>query len=209
MDSMTLVVALKSKNGVVLAGDRRRYDPQNTSYNDDAVKVFRLNDKVAIGGGGDGFDCKEVINTMLANPDITKMKLDDIKDLMYHMARNKQAEWYNKNTNNPLLIAFGAVAKPQFGFLLAGFSENNQPMIYSFTNTNLIPRLIPDNYCQIGIVDVAKYIFMEEYKENMTVKELSQLASKAIKATAKISTAVSETLDLIKIEVPKITIPKK
>ncbi len=198
---MTLVVALKSKSGVVLAGDKRNYDPRTTCHNDNAIKVFKLNDKAAIAGGGDGFDCKEIIDTMLANPDITNMKFDDIKDLMYNTARNKQAEWANKNTNNSVLIVLGMVAKPQFGFLLVGLSEKNEPMICSFADTNLVPRLILDNYCQIGIVDVAKYIFIEEYRKNMTIEKLSQLASKAIKATAKISTAVSEVSDLIKIEI--------
>lgn len=198
---MTLIVALKSKKGIVLAGDKRNYDSKTTSYDNNAIKVFKINDKVAIAGGGDGFDCREIINTMLANPNITKMKFNDVENLMYNTARDKQAEWINKNPNNPLLITVGMVAKPQFGFLLVGLTKENEPIISSLTDSTLVPRLIPDNHCQIGIVDVAKYIFIEEYREDMTVNELSQLASKTIKATSKISTAVSEELDLIKIEI--------
>lgn len=198
---MTLIVALKSKNGIVLAGDKRNYDPKTTGYDDKATKVFRINDRVAIGGSGDRFNCKEIIDAILAEPKIKTMDIEEVKDLMSQKAKDKQAEWLNAHKDNMVMVAAGLIPSPQFGFILVGFSKDNRSKMYSIINNSLTPLLIDDNHCQVGWVDISKYLFLKNYKEDMTLEGMSDLAKLAIEGTSEVLTAVSKDMDLIKIAV--------
>ncbi len=197
---MTLVIGIKSKHGIVIVGDRRNYNPVNASYDDTAVKVFKLNDKVAIAGAGNRFDCLEVIDEMITNPKIKEMSLEEIKDLMFITARSKQAEMINKSAENPLLILKGVVEVPLFAFILVGIADKNEPKIYSLSHNNLVPLLIKDNYIALGITDIAKYLLMKEYKDDMTLSQLEELATRSVKETSKISLGVNDICDVIKIK---------
>ncbi|MBI4096570.1 MAG: hypothetical protein HY425_02525 [Candidatus Levybacteria bacterium] len=200
---MTLIVALKSKHGVVLAGDKRNYLQNATlSYDDNAVKVVKLNEKTAIGGGGEGYDCKVVIDELVADSAIKNMDVEEVKELMFTKARVKQKEWVDKKENS-YLIPFGVVQAPQFCFILVGLTKNNEPRIYTLSNSNLEPRLIPIEHCEIGICEVAKYIFSKKCKSNMILEQLAKLASFSIKETGSMSTGVSPSFDLIKIPASK------
>lgn len=197
---MTLIIGTFSKHGIVLVGDKRTYNPTTTTYDDNAIKVFKLNDKVALGGAGNGFDCKAIIDDMVANPKLKEMDIEEATNLLLTTARAKQAELINASPDNPLLIALGRVIKPEFGFIILGFNDKQEPKMYCLTDNSIVSRPITENYLPMGIVDISKYIFSKEYSENMTIKQLGELAIRCIKETNKISLAVSNICDVIKIK---------
>ncbi len=197
---MTLIVALKSKHGAVLAGDKRNLNPQTLSKDDTATKVFRLNDKAAIGGSGNRFDCKEIIDAMLAEPGIKNLNLEQVKDLLLKKTREKQTEWLDASPMNAAMVQAGVTPPPQFGFILIGLSDSNISKMYELSSNDINPKIIDDNHCQLGWVDVSKYLFLTMYREAMTLEEMSNLAKMAIEGTNLVSVAVSKDMDIIKIE---------
>jgi len=197
---MTLVLAIKSENSVVLASDKRSFDIGTPSlhYNDNAIKIFQINDIVAVGGAGDGYDCKLIVDLVLAEKKISKMSFEDVLSLLSDKARQKQAEWYTEE--NKMLMKLGVIQKPQYGFLMVGIGYDKKTKIFSFSDTDHTPHEVFEQFCSIGITDICNYIFSEEYNEKMTLDDIKKLATKGIEGTAKISTAVSNKFDLIEIE---------
>lgn len=198
IDFMTLIVALKSKNGIVLAGDKRSSYPKNI-YDDTVIKLHKFNDKVAVGAAGDRFDCIGVIEEMAKNKKIDKMSLEEIKDLLFKSARELQAKLIASNSFNPILKPI--LELPEFYFILAGISEEGIPEIYTFLNINLAPQKCLDNQQELGEVLVAKYIFNQKYREDMTIDELIELAKYEIVETSKISNAVSSDCNVISFKI--------
>lgn len=197
MLSMTLIVALKSEGGIVLAGDKRAHTGNaSLSYNDNNTKVFKLNDRVAIAGAGDGFDARLVIDELLKHPMVQTLDLDEIADLAYKISYEKQAALYKENE---VLFKVGLKAPMKFGFLLVGFDKAGKSKIYSIMDSKLTPREITQNSCAIGVPLIAEYIFSKELKKNLTLNALADLAVKSIAETSNLVTAVSPSFDVIKI----------
>lgn len=199
---MTLIVALKSKHGVVIAGDKRASDVNPTlTYNDFAVKIYRLNKRVAIGGAGSNYDCTLIIDEMLKETKIKDMDVEEIKKLLFDKARTKQAEWY-QHPGNSYLIKLRVVEPPAFGFLLVGIDNDNKPKIYAFSHSDKEVQPLLRDYFPLGYCDISEYIFRQKYKDTMTIDELSELATYSIIESSKISAGVSKNFDLIKIKTP-------
>jgi 20S proteasome alpha/beta subunit len=201
MKLMTLIVTLKSDKGIVLAGDKRSYEgTASQGYIDTATKILRLNDKVAIGGAGDGFESKEIINTLKDHPKIAGMNVEEVRKLLFDKTRERQAQWYTRD--NMKLMQLGIVNTPSYGFILVGYNAENEAKIYGLTYASNSIYEIPENYTELGIIDVAKYLFLENYKETFDLDEMADLAKLSIEATNKISLSVSKVFDLIKIDPP-------
>lgn len=193
---MTVIVAIKSDHGAVLAGDKRAHTGDNNlAYHDHATKVFQLNKHVSIGGAGDGYDAQLVIDELIKHKQIQSLDVDEVKDLAYQIATKKQAELYLGD--NGFLMAFRAKAPLFFGFLIVGLTKSGEPKIYSITHDKLTPREITENYCAIGVPLLAEYICSKELKKNATLKDLENLAIKSIQETSSRVTAVSPTYDVI------------
>lgn len=196
---MTLIVCVKSNDGIVVAGDKRSSTGDSlNSFNDNAEKVFKINERVCIAGAGDGYDSKAVIEEIKRLPQIENKDVDEVKDLLYNLARNRQSQWYS--TQNMTLIGARVIQNtPQFGFLIVGYTHLDQPKVYSFSYSDTHPTEIYDYYSQIGITEISQYLLSKLYRDDMGVQDIAKLASLVITETSRLSTAVSDDMDIIKI----------
>jgi 20S proteasome alpha/beta subunit len=195
---MTLIVALKSEHGVVLAGDKRNdYGNETLTYDDNATKIFEINSKVAIGGAGNGYDSKAIIDELLTYPDLQDMDVIQVKTLLIKSARSKQAEWFTPE--NEELIEKKQVLPPEFGFIIAGCTHEGQFKVYTFSSYNHSAQE-EEKSSELGVTDIARYLISKQYKNTMTLAELKALVTSSIEETATISNAVSKTFDAVGFE---------
>lgn len=200
--SMTLIVALECDEGIVLAGDKREHGGNdNHTFNDVATKITQLNDKVAIGCAGDGYDAQIVVDALLRMPSITTLDVSEVASIAYNIATDLQIKLLT-DAQTGKLLPMGYKTLPKYGLFVVGYQKTGEPKVYSLTNTNTHPNEIKIGYAGIGVPIIAEYIFSKEYKKDLTLEDLGELARKSIIETSTISSAVSPICDLIKVPKP-------
>lgn len=194
---MTLIVSLKCKDGIVIAGDKRSvFEDELHSYRDDAVKVFKINNRVAIAAAGDGGDAKPIVDQVLSL-DFSGKDVNDICEDVRRIVVTEYQQW--GSTTNLLLANIGALKRPNYGFIIAGYSKDGKAKIFIINTKNI--RIVEEleNYRSDGIREVAQYLFHKNYKQNGKLDDLIALAKLAIEETSEVSYAVSKTCDIFTI----------
>ncbi len=197
---MTLVVALKSKHGIVLAGDKRHIIPDRFyTYNDEATKVFKINDKVGIAIAGDADDATLVFR-QLADLDLINKDVYGVAKEIERLTQEDVIKWHTGEYI--ALQKFDRLIYPNYAFIIAGYSGNGDQKI--FTVNSAVPRLREQaiGFVKEGFTEIAEYILREEHNENLTIEQLRKLAIRVIQETSKISLAVSENTNVIKVKPP-------
>lgn len=196
---MTLIVALKGKDGIVLAGDKRSiYEDALHSYKDTTDKVFQLNDYVGMIASGDGDSVKPIVDEILS----LKLTGDvvSVSRTVVDIAIKHQAQYFWGN--NLILVNAGRLKPPNFALIVAGFTFAKEQKFFYF-NTNTLKLIeMNDNYYPEGVTDIAKYILSREYKKGMSISKLKLLAQKVIRETSKQSWAVSKEPDILSLALP-------
>lgn len=197
---MTLIVALKSDFGIVLAADKRTTNGgQSQGFNDTAIKAYQVNAQVAIAGAGSGGVSQEIITEISNSNHIDVKDVVEIKQILQEKIDTRRSAWYT-NTN----IAarnIGLYNFPDFGFLLAGYDSHHNTKIYQFTSSMPITEEITINYAQIGVPDVAEYFFHKKHDRSFTIRKMANLARFVIRETASFSSAISPTSTVIELPV--------
>jgi ATP-dependent protease HslVU (ClpYQ) peptidase subunit len=170
---MTLIVCLKNKNGVVMAGDRRAIYPDTLSYTDITTKVTRINKSVILGAAGNSFDCEPLIESVKKQSQ--KLSVEEVVNLIKKLADEKHKEWY---TDVNLLLIY---------------------QVFSITHDKLIPDKVIANHCEMGITTIANYLCSIEDIDKMNLKEMRALAKKTIVETSRVIAAVSKKVDVLSV----------
>lgn len=167
--TVTLIVAMKTSESIIMACDSRANIGSFGEYNDNQQKISKF-EPFLLGIAGMG----EVGRTLLAiNNETLRKNTDSIDNFAIWMAQcfsSTYAKWYENAT---------ADQKPFIQFILAGFRDtqeiNNKPVIYSLKSINqFVPELSGNNPVFGGYGQYASYLCNKYYKPSIS----SQLAQK-------------------------------
>jgi 20S proteasome alpha/beta subunit len=181
---MTLIVALRGKDGMALAADSRGTigDPRGlTAINDSYTKLFRLSQYCGIGISGASELAAKIVDeltTILAQSNLEFA--DQITDQTRNLIRARYDDWFAK---------FEVADRPAIGLIIAGLQRAQDAQFISRTYMlasplDFAPQLFPSGNCLSGVPQYAVYLMHRLYNPEMTVSDLSRLAAYLIAETA-------------------------
>lgn len=181
---MTLVVALKSKQGLVMATDSRVTigDPRGvTAMNDTANKLVQLNDYCALGISGSAELANTLIDQWLSEkPHVKKLDIDKVVVDACKNFRNKYDEWFR---------GLELEKRPPVHMIMVGLkdqgNDNWLPRTYLMASQmNFAVQLATDGCMLVGVVQYAIYLKHRFYDPSMGINQATKLAVYLIAETA-------------------------
>lgn len=189
---MTLLAALKGKDGFVLAADSRGTfgDPRGvTAQNDNMQKAHILTPKVAALTAGSGELGSLVIDSVKKK--LTAQKTEGVTAVLETLratARENYHQWFSSipPVQAPALVMTGqAPARPDLLFTIAGYELDGTPRLYTLVSQLDFPPMLHDyGYALQGVAQYALYLLNRLYESDRTVEELAALAVYVITETA-------------------------
>lgn len=179
---MSLVIALKSREGIVLGADSRGTvgDPRGlTAIRDSQIKLYAFG-KCGIGIAG----ASEMGNTLL--DELSRSGLRDVssvdKAIRVIIKQSSQAfdNWFRSTPPGQ---------RPGVLLTVAGYRESsqgtNEPMIYLLNSqANFAPQLFGDNPCMSGVPQYAVYLVHRYYDPRISLDKAKSLVEYLISETA-------------------------
>jgi 20S proteasome alpha/beta subunit len=205
---MTLLVALKGSNGMVLASDSRGTfgDPRGvTAQNDAQQKAHILSPHVGVLVAGAGEVGALVID--LVKQTVTAQGADgasQVLEILRSTARTQYQTWFSSipPIQSPVLIQTGQVAmRPELSFIVGGYEPDGTARIFSLPSMlDFSPMLHNYGFAVQGVAQYALYLLNRLYESDRTVEELSSLAIYVITETASQDGKVGGPVNVITIE---------
>lgn len=205
---MTLLVALKGKDGLVLAADSRGTfgDPRGvTAQNDAQQKAHVLSAHVAVLTAGSGEIGALIID--LVRDKVAKQKIDGataVMNLLRDTVREQYNNWFpSVPAIQPLqLIQSGQVAvRPDMAFIVGGYELDGTPRLFGMGSLlDFSPMLHDYGFAVQGVAQYALYLLNRLYESDRTVQELTSLAIYVITETASQDGKVGGPVNVIKID---------
>jgi len=189
---MSLLVALKGKNGLVMAADSRGTfgDPRGvTAQNDNQKKAHILASHVAVltaGSAEVGALVLDIAKARTASSEIDGVT--PVLETLRSTVREKYNEWFP--TVPPILpiplIQTGQVAvRPELVFLIGGYELDGTPRLFGLGNLfDFSPMLHDYGFAVQGVAQYALYLLNRLYEADRTIQELTSLAVYTITETA-------------------------
>ena len=191
---MTLLVALRGSDGLVLAADSRGTfgDPRSvTAQNDAMKKAHVLSRRVALlqaGAGEVGALIVQEVAPQLSNDADVNTALQVLRD---HV-RRRYGEWFPRvaAVPAPTLAQTGQVpTRPDLIYLVAGFESDGdvpgETKIFQIMSTNDFSPMLHDyGFAVAGVAQYALYLLNRFFEPERSVAELLPLAVYAITETA-------------------------
>lgn len=190
---MTLLVALRGRDGIVAAADSRGTfgDPRGvTAQNDSQQKahVVAPHAAVMIAGSGElGTQLiQEISNTARARG---VDGVTNVLNVVREIARQRYAEWF---PHLPPAVFPGVpqIARPDLQFVVVGFDADvegryTQPRLYSCgSNLDFPPSLHEYGFVLSGVAQYALYLLNRLYEPDRSLGDLQNLAVYVITETA-------------------------
>ena len=180
---MTLIVALKGKDGLVIAADSRGTigDPRGlTAINDDQIKLFQLSQFCGIGVSGASEFAANVIDTLKQErKNSATQYADDIMQETRQLVRRLYNDWFKK---------FKVNQRPAMTLTIVGYQKQGASMTprtyFLASSSDFAPHLFPTGNCLSGIPQYAVYLMHRFYDPAMKVGHLARLATYLISETA-------------------------
>jgi 20S proteasome alpha/beta subunit len=195
---MTLLLALKGNDGMVLAADSRGTfgDPRGvTAQNDSMCKAFVLaNHVAAIEAGSSELGAmvlKQTQNTIAAQPGIDG--IEAIVPMLHQTARKLYDAWFPNlpQTAMPNPQTGGVISRPDLVFIVGGYERDqsgnfSRPVIYQLNSAfNFAPMIHDYGFAVAGVATYALYLLNRLYQADRKAQdELAPLAVYAISETA-------------------------
>jgi len=191
---MTLLVALKGQDGLVLAADSRGTfgDPRGVTAQNDAQEkahILAPHAAVLIAGSGE-------VGTLIiqeTRQQVTEQQIDGVTNVMNRLrehARSRYQEWF---PNVPAVVPLaqaqaGQVAvRPDLAFVVGGYDLGQEPSaaIYQLGSVfDFMPGLHNYGFAVAGVATYALYLLNRLYQADRSVDELAALAVYSITETA-------------------------
>ncbi|HEX6395749.1 MAG TPA: hypothetical protein VFZ97_20140 [Acidimicrobiales bacterium] len=208
---MTLLVALKSTDGIALAADSRGTfgDPRGiTAQNDSQQKARVLAPHVAVLQAGTGD-----VGTLLiqeVTQQIQNANLDGVTPVMEVLrshSRQRYNEWFPSvpAIPAPALAQMGQTAtRPDLVFIVAGYEVGSggadAQKLYSLgSQLDFSPMLHDYGFAVQGVAQYALYLLNRLYEPGRTVQEMTALAAYVITETASQDGKVGGPVNLVTI----------
>lgn len=196
---MTLVIALESKNGIILAGDTRGTigDPRGlTAISDVHKKLFQLTKYCGIGVSG-----SSELGTALL--DGLQKKLAD-KNCEFIDKAMVETRSHVRTLYNEWFSQFPMDKRPAVLLTIAGYVEvesRRLPKIYLLNSQlDYAPMLFDKGVSMIGIPQYATYLANRYYDRNMDKENIAALAEFLIAETASQDPKVGGPINIAIIE---------
>jgi 20S proteasome alpha/beta subunit len=192
-DKMTLLVALKGKDGIVAAADSRGTfgDPRGvTAQNDSQQKVHLVSDHVAVLMAGSGELGSQLISEIAKKArDAHTDGVTSVLELVRTVARQRYDEWF---AHLPPALPPGmmGVARPDLAFMVAGYDPDaagkfTQPRLYQALSPLHFPPMLHEyGFALSGVAQYALYLLNRLYEPDRSLADLSALAVYVITETA-------------------------
>ena len=205
---MTLLIALKGKDGLVMAADSRGTfgDPRGiTAQNDAQQKAHILSPHVSVLVAGSG-----EVGTLII--DLVRKKVNDQKvdwaspvlSILRDTVREQYNNWFpSVPPIQPFaLIQTGQVPiRPDLGFLVGGYENNGTPRLFSMGSLqDFSPMLHDYGFAVLGVAQYALYLLNRLYEADRTISELTSLAVYVITETASQDGKVGGPVNVITIK---------
>lgn len=193
---MTLLVALRGSDGIVLSADSRGTfgDPsQTTAQNDSQQKAHILSRHAAVLTAGNGEVAAMLVQE--ARAAIDGAAIDGATPVMERLretCRSKFNEWFPHvpAIQAPALIATGQGAtRPNVGMVVGGYELTDEgvgePKLFHLSSfTDFAPSLADYGFAVEGIAQYGLYLLNRLYQPDRSVQELTALAVYTITETA-------------------------
>ncbi|MCL4296137.1 MAG: hypothetical protein KJ077_10435 [Anaerolineae bacterium] len=181
---MTLLVALKGIDGLVLAADSRSTigDPRSlTAMNDGVVKIFQLGERCGIGISGAAELASKLVDELKI--ELESKKATEVDSILVHtrtLIRSRYDDWFPK---------FNINERPNINFIMVGLQPNNDNTFKARTyllssSTDFAPQLAVDGCMMAGVPQYAIYLKHRFYDSGMNVEQAARLAVYLISETA-------------------------
>lgn len=196
---MTLIVALRGVDGLVLASDSRGTigDPRGlTAINDTYKKIFELSKHCGLGVAGSSELGAKFVDDLVPRLQVEKCTtVDSIMNETRKMARQSYKDWVG---------ALPPDQRPPLLLILAGYERASAtepiPKTYLLaSNLDFAPQLFPQGNCLAGVVQYAVYLLHRFYDQKMKILSLSRLAAYLIVETASQDPKVGGPISLAQI----------
>jgi 20S proteasome alpha/beta subunit len=186
---VTLLVALRGNDGIVVAADSRGTfgDPRAvTAQNDAQKKLYRASRHAAIltaGSGELGATIMAEALTLIQETDGVSAVLDKTRTLV----RTKYGEWF---PNFALQInQAGTPVRPDLALLIAGYdavqgAPPEQKIFQILSGLDFAPMLHNYGFALVGVAQYALYLLNRLYQDNSSIEQLKPLAAYVITETA-------------------------
>ncbi len=205
---MTLLVALKGKDGLVLAADSRGTfgDPRGvTAQNDNQKKAHILSPHVAVLAAGSGEVGALIIDMVRKKVDAQKVDwASPVLEVLRNTVREQYSNWFP--TVPPIqpvaLLQTGQVAmRPDLAFLIGGYELDGTPRLFGLISMfDFSPMMHDYGFAVQGVAQYALYLLNRLYEADRTVQELTSLAVYVITETASQDGKVGGPVSVITIE---------
>ncbi len=191
---MTLLVALKGSDGIVMAADSRGTfgDPRGvTAQNDQQLKAHILSPHVAVLSAGSGEVGAMVIH--LVKQRLAAQPVDGVTEVMNILrdtVREQYQNWFPSIPAIPPLAMVQAgqmMARPELAFIVGGYEAagNAEQRLFGLSSfLDFSPMLHDYGFAVQGIAQYALYLLNRMYQSDRSVQELVPLASYVITETA-------------------------
>lgn len=171
---MTLVIGLKSKDGIVIASDSKA--SSDITSNSTVQKVFKLGEHSAIGIAGDG--------------GLAMYFLDQIKSGLNHgtgiLDLAEQIRKKGKEKFNDFFEHLDPAKRPPLSLLLAGYTNESKPIAELYilnSRDNFVPRKAVTGFECIGVPYIAEYLLNRLYDPEIRTEAGEELSVLCIQET--------------------------
>ncbi len=175
------VVGLKYKDGVVIAGERRA-TLGSFIASSQAKKVYKINDRLALGTAGVLGDAQAILRMLR-------------EQLHYYELTTKKKMSVRSAARLLSNILYSYKIFPMMSEVIIAGLDEGKPVLLVM---DPIGSIIEDDYAAIGTGGhIAIGIIEEEYKGGLTLKEAKQIAIKAVKQAIKRDALSGGDIDLV------------
>jgi 20S proteasome alpha/beta subunit len=195
-ETMTLLVALSGRDGLVLAADSRGTfgDPRGvTAQNDSQQKAHILSVHVAALQAGVGEVGALIIQHVRERVAATGVDgVTPVMNALRETARTSYDEWFPSVPPIPapqLVMTGQAPARPDLAFIVAGYELQEGvvpvPRLYQLGSaTDFAPMVHDYGFAVAGVAQYALYLLNRLYEADRSVQELQALAVYVVTETA-------------------------
>jgi len=179
LPTLTLVVCLRGKDGVVLGADSRGTigDPRAlTAINDTHRKLFALSKFVGIVSYGQAELAAQAIVEIKAKTTEDKQFFSEVFPTAVEVLRQRYQEWFRN---------VALEQRPIIGFIAGGYESMGETKLYYLSSPlDFAPQLVTTGIALGGVPQYATYLVHRLYNPEMGRKQLLRLAAYLISETA-------------------------
>lgn len=199
---MSLILAIKGTDGIVLASDSRTINGDLT-YSDNANKTFPVNKHVAIALAGDiDYILPTVLKFQQDNTD-DNVGVTEIADKFVTTIVDQVNYWDKYAITNPVILKFANQNSPMFGAIITGYDKENdnytKQRIYFYHFGLLAPQEVQLPFKCQGVEDLANNLIPKLCSTPKNLDELSEIAEGVIKDTSAVHVGVGGKINIVKL----------